>query len=770
MADGASIEARWLSALQLVGLPGLPSTERNIRARAERDGWISRQRAGRGGGREYAESSLPLDARRELARRSAIAAANRSADHFAEGQHVARRVDVVERVEKAAMKRNWENGTARAAGLTGVARERMNAKLDVLARVQEFATHQGLGICAARESFCAALAAGQITLTDVAEQLLGAEISPASIGRWQRTLASQGAAALAGEYGNRKGCGAIESQQPLRDFVLGLLTDKPHLTAKNIHLALCARFGSTALKMPTVRTTARFLERFKADNRQLFTAISNPDAWKNRHMSAFGSASEDVTRLNQRWEFDSTPTDVMLVDGRHTIVQIVDIWSRRRLFHVSKTSSSDAVSQALRRALIAWGIPEQAKVDNGRDYVSERTTRSFAALGVEMLVSPPFQPWKKPHVESGFRTFSHSLLEMLPNYLGHDVADQQAVRASKSFAERMFKKNAVVDIKLSARELQDFCDRWCKDFYEHEPRQGLNGMTVFAKVASWTGEVRRIENERVLDQLLAQAPDGDGGRTVTKKGIRVDKLTYIAAELHGMVGERVQVMYDEQDVGRIVVYHDGEFVCVAECPEVLGISRAEIAAEANRQRKAGIDAKRAEMRKLKREANTTNIAWEILDAKQRENASLAALPLADNVIEFTPAIVAAQRAVDALDAVDQVSSAAPDMTPEKLTAEIRYFEQQEADRVASGDTSKERFNQCLGYLLIAERDRGEFIQRWLDTYTDSPEFKGQWMVFESFGSAAGFDEKFSALLPDGSHYEHYQATLSRNLQLKNKGA
>jgi hypothetical protein len=109
-------------------------------------------------------------------------------------------------------------------------------------------------------------------------------------------------------------------------------------------------------------------------------------------------------------------------------------------------------------------------------------------------------------------------------------------------------------------------------------------------------------------------------------------------------------------------------------------------------------------------------------------------------------------------------------SPKNVIDEIRYFEQQEADRVASGDTSKERFNQCLGYLLIAERDRGEFIQRWLDTYTDSPEFKGQWMVFESFGSAAGFDEKFSALLPDGSHYEHYQATLSRNLQLKNKGA
>ncbi|MGC0153311.1 DNA-binding protein [Chromobacterium vaccinii] len=45
-----------LAALKLVGLPG---AIKNIIARAERDGWAHRRRSGRGGGFEYAVSSLP---------------------------------------------------------------------------------------------------------------------------------------------------------------------------------------------------------------------------------------------------------------------------------------------------------------------------------------------------------------------------------------------------------------------------------------------------------------------------------------------------------------------------------------------------------------------------------------------------------------------------------------------------------------------------------------------------------------------------------------
>lgn len=58
MADGNAME-RWYSAAELAGLAGLPNTPQNVKARAKRECWKSRQRTGRGGGSEYAFTALP---------------------------------------------------------------------------------------------------------------------------------------------------------------------------------------------------------------------------------------------------------------------------------------------------------------------------------------------------------------------------------------------------------------------------------------------------------------------------------------------------------------------------------------------------------------------------------------------------------------------------------------------------------------------------------------------------------------------------------------
>lgn len=50
---------RYYTARELAGLPGLPTTERRVRSRAEAERWESRNHIGRGGGSEYAHSSLP---------------------------------------------------------------------------------------------------------------------------------------------------------------------------------------------------------------------------------------------------------------------------------------------------------------------------------------------------------------------------------------------------------------------------------------------------------------------------------------------------------------------------------------------------------------------------------------------------------------------------------------------------------------------------------------------------------------------------------------
>lgn len=48
----------WYAANELAGLPSMPATESGVIRAARREGWQSRKRSGRGGGREYHLSSL----------------------------------------------------------------------------------------------------------------------------------------------------------------------------------------------------------------------------------------------------------------------------------------------------------------------------------------------------------------------------------------------------------------------------------------------------------------------------------------------------------------------------------------------------------------------------------------------------------------------------------------------------------------------------------------------------------------------------------------
>ena len=55
----------WASAAELAAmkLPGIPTGKKNVLRHADRDGWQSRPRQARGGGREFHVSSLPVEAR-----------------------------------------------------------------------------------------------------------------------------------------------------------------------------------------------------------------------------------------------------------------------------------------------------------------------------------------------------------------------------------------------------------------------------------------------------------------------------------------------------------------------------------------------------------------------------------------------------------------------------------------------------------------------------------------------------------------------------------
>lgn len=59
-------EQQWLTAKELAGQPGMPSSHSAVVRRAKRDDWESRPRTGKGGGREYAFGSLPVETQAAL--------------------------------------------------------------------------------------------------------------------------------------------------------------------------------------------------------------------------------------------------------------------------------------------------------------------------------------------------------------------------------------------------------------------------------------------------------------------------------------------------------------------------------------------------------------------------------------------------------------------------------------------------------------------------------------------------------------------------------
>lgn len=625
----------WLTAAELLGLPNMPSDKRGVHRKALASHWTYREVSGNGGTRrEYHVSSLPATTRAALSwNTTAVLAGNAG-----QALQAAAQVGAVEGV-KVELKTNLANQiaeTAKADGLRKLAampandQRRMDAKLQVLRALEEFQQASGLAMTVAEHQFSAAYRHGHIAVEQWVRDLVGT-VSPSSIQRWRLAVRKDGITALAGAYGNRKGVSKIDSYPQVREFVQAMLVSFPESRATQIMHGLRTRMAGDvsggSVELPSMRSLERWMDSWREKNAQTLMALSNPDAWKNKYMVAYGSQSENITMINERWEMDSTPADVMLADGRHSVLGVIDVYTRRFKLLVSKTSKAVAVTALLREALLAWGVPLLIKTDNGQDYKSKHVAYVAENLGIKQDFCPPFQPWHKPHIERGFGTFARSLMELLPGFIGHNVAERSAIESRKSFADRLMTRGEVVDINMTAAAFQLFCDQWTDGMYMHEPHEGLHRRTPYAVTNANREQVRVIKDERILDLLLAEAAGSNGGYlTVQKKGLKSDNAWFIAPELEAYVGHRVMAR-QLPDLGQLVVYGgDNQFICVAECPERTGMDRKEVAAKGREMQKKRVQEERAALKAAAKRQNVDNIVQEILVDRAQAAGKLAMLP------------------------------------------------------------------------------------------------------------------------------------------------
>lgn len=694
----------YATAAELIGLPGFPQSERRARDMAARLALPSRPRAGRGGGLEYLVDALPAEARIAWAARRASNDSRR-----ATSTGLAPLSAYTSRVQ----------GTQQAAHVTGWQKDRQQAIAQMLALFGRFHGELGGALTPALRAFATAWNQGRID-ADAALRQRFPSLGWSTLRAWYMAVQEQGLAGITPPRHHRKGHFKALSGE-IGDAVLALLLDKPHLSATAIYEAVKASFGDG---VPCERSFRRALAYWKAQNAQLFTAVTNPDAWRNRYMSAAGRADEQVTAPNQLWQLDSTPGDVMLADGkRHAIIGVIDVYTRRRMFLVSRTSRSGAIMALMRRAIAAWGLPQAIKTDNGKDYVACQFDTALLGLGIAHELCPPFTPQAKPHIERAIGALMHEHFELLDGYIGHNVADRKAIEARRAFSERLFDKSEQIELRLSPEQLQQSIDTYCERLHER-PRDELKGATPNERAL---GFVPMAVSERALDVLLAPSA-GSGLRTVGKKGIRMDGGNYNHALLGGLEGQQVQVKVDEANLGRCWVFSmDGVFICEALDYERLGINSADVAAARRAHQARAMRESKRQLKAVTRAFDTRAAIAQISTARAQ-----AAVQQASNVVDLSTKVRA-----HSTPAIESIQAAQGPAVPEAQIAQAqKALAQRRSAQVSSmPDSPQHRYAR---WLKLQERvAHGEALssdaRNWFEGYSHGQEWASMQRYFANFG-------------------------------------
>lgn len=719
----------WLTSSEIadLALPGMPTSRQNVVEMARREDWArfsawSRARAGRGGGLEYHINLLPVAARHAYLGTAAPAPVGGEA---------------------------LQAAPEPAPGTTGKAILQLDARLAVLAAMKAFIRASELKQTLAISYFVDLYNLGKIDVPNWAAKLLP-RLATRTVLRWLSASREGETERLAVDKGAaRRGQGVLDSafDGEIKHFVLGVHSFNELYSARQLHETVQQEFGArlaaAGQQLPGLRAFEVRFSAWKQEYKAGLLRMMDPDGFRSK-MRVSGSYAYLAPHLNAFWQIDASPVDALCVDGRHSIYVCIDVWSRRLILFISKTPRAEAVQLLMRKAILAWGVPDAVKTDNGSDFVARATVRLFAKLQIEAIRSDAFSPHQKGFVERHIRTFQSDCATMLPGFIGHSVAHRKRIEGRKAFSQRLGQtENDAFNVTMTGYELQQLVDQWADTIYAQREHGGLGNISPFARAASSRHPIRTVDPD-ALATLLMQAPAGDGYRTVGKSGVRIGDFHYLAPGI--LVGTRVFVALDPADKGTVWLFADdsrAELLGRATNAELAGVDPAQLLAETRAAQKRIIDEQTAAIRKqTKRGVTERTVLVNRLALAAQEHGNLVAFPPRSE-IHTTPALevgieVAAMRRGDA-----------PASQP-LSDADARILAEIEAEAVAppakpsnvralrDRETPQQRYRRWLA--LHERMEAGEPITpdeaSFYDGFANSPDKRALDGMYAEFGEAA----------------------------------
>ena len=275
---------------------------------------------------------------------------------------------------------------------------------------------------------------------------------------------------------------------------------------------------------------------------------------------------------NETWEMDHKQLPILVMPPRGVaccpwLTTVIDDGTRALVgWAIALTPHAGTVLTAVRMALVhdpARGpfgaVPARVRIDRGLEFAAEEVRDAFAALSVDPQRLPGFCPHSRGEVERIHRIIDQTLLCGLPGFTGgpRDAPGRRYGPLDDRFAARLRAAGDPVT-PLPVEAFAGLFAQWADWYNTERCHDRLDGRTPLQAWQDDPGPLHRISGDRLRHLLLAS-----GERIIGTDGIRFASLAYVARELHGRGGQRVQIRYMPHDDRSIEVYLAGTHLCTA---------------------------------------------------------------------------------------------------------------------------------------------------------------------------------------------------------------
>ncbi|WP_282265983.1 transposase domain-containing protein [Stenotrophomonas sp. PS02298] len=566
--EGMSI-ARWYSAAELAGLPGMPQTHSAVVRIAKRDVWESRRRPGKGGGREYAITSFPTATQAAILLRQQpvlVPVKTSKSTGYSEAQIAAA----------------WQRYESAPQHLKEEAQRRMRALQAV-----ELLVTEGRRLMDAR-----AIVAAQLQIDNVR----GASV--ASLGRWAALISpvekQHRMAFLVSSYAGRTATADIPAEAWDAFKADYLRVEQPSANSCYERLERLAKVNGWAL--PSLKTFQRRIEA-ELPRGVLILARKGREAFdrtfpaQERDRSVF-HALEAVNADGHKFDvFVRWPDGTI---ARPIMVGVQDLYAGKMLgYRIAETESADLARFAFRDVIQRYGIPEKVWLDNGRGFASKMLTGGIAnrfrfkvkpddpvgiltGLGCQIHWATPYHGQAKP-IERAWRDFCDRISKH-PAFAG-------AYTGNKPDAKPENYGSKAVPLEQFIRVVNE-------EVAAHNAREGrrtrvCGGQRSFDQVfnASYAqSTIRKASTEQLRQLLLATevvtADQRDGS-------VRLSGNRYWCEAMSAHAGKKLMLRFDPEALHTNVEVYSlaNVHIGTAECIAAVGFADTVSAKEHARARK-----------------------------------------------------------------------------------------------------------------------------------------------------------------------------------------